>query len=255
MKSFCDSSLPRASSWVISSRSLFFAMLLACAGLLAVQAQVSSPKPLSAKLKPPPKSKSPPSPIKLKPPPPSPNPKSPLISSPKKPPPPFPIKSKPPPKTKSPPAPSVPPLHVDPYFCGTCVTVYGNSSSTDQVLQFADKDACTQIVENITNIMTSILVALNATVLEAPPSECSDGSQIQVCRNYYHWNQNFDSNSGDALAKASLDLVASTRWSCRDVLTQGSPITLIATVGADPQSWGSNVCLSDGYSSKGYVCP
>ncbi|GLI71144.1 hypothetical protein VaNZ11_016244 [Volvox africanus] len=261
MKAFCDSSLPRASSWVISTRSLFFAMLLACAGLLAVQAQSNSPKPPSSKLKPPPpKSKSPPFPIKLKSPPPSPKPKSPP-ASPKKSPLPSPIKSKPPPKTKSPPAPSPDapffPFHVDPFFCGTCVTVYGNSSSTDQVLQFTDINACIQTVDNIGKTMTSTLGALNATILSLYPlSECPESLQIQVCSAYYHWNPSFGSFPGDALAKASLDyLVASPGWSCSGGLAPGTPITLTATIGANPQSWGSLACLLDGYSSKEYVCP
>ncbi|GIL80267.1 hypothetical protein Vretimale_17451 [Volvox reticuliferus] len=257
MNAFCCFSPPRASSCV-RSLSLFYAMLLACAGLLAVQAQLSSRQLSAAKLKsPPPKSKSPPSPMKLMPRPPSPAPMSPPPS--RRPPPPM--KSPPSPKkTKSPPVPNrpppnMPPMHYDPFFCETCVTVYGNTSTLAQILQFTDADACMQIAGPIMDNIKSTLGSLRATILDiaiSPP--CSSGTSIEVCSSYYHWNSAFADFSADPLAKDSLNaLVAAPGWSCSGGAPAGTPITLIATI--EPKSsWGGYHCLK-GYSSMEYVCP
>ncbi|GIM14515.1 hypothetical protein Vretimale_17411 [Volvox reticuliferus] len=259
MNAICCFSPPRASSCV-RSLSLVYAMLLACAGLLAVQAQLSPRQLSAAKLKSPrPKSKSPPSPMKLMPRPPSPAPMSPPPlpkASRRRPPPP--IKSRPSPKkTKSPPVPNIPPssLIIEPFFCETCVTVYGNTSTLAQILQFTDEDACMQIAGPIMDNIISTLGSLRATIpnIEISPP-CSSGTSIEVCSSYYHWNPAFADFSADPLAKDSLNaLVAAPGWSCSGGTPAGTPITLIATI--EPKSsWGGYHCPK-GYSSMEYVCP
>ncbi|GIM14521.1 hypothetical protein Vretimale_17451 [Volvox reticuliferus] len=239
MNAFCCFSPPRASSCV-RSLSLFYATLLACAGLLAVQAQLSSRQLSAAKLKsPPPKSKSPP---------PSRRPPPPMKS------PPSPKKTKSPPVPNRPP-PNRPPLHYDPFFCETCVTVYGNTSTLAQILQFTDEDACMQIAGPIMDNIKSTLGSLRATIRNIEISlPCSSGTSIEVCSSYYHWNPAFADFSADPLAKDSLNaLVAAPGWSCSGGTPASTPITLIATI--EPKSsWGGYHCLK-GYSSMEYVCP